>query len=101
MGNRLFYHFWSIENSTLPFDLNQDYCCLTEANDKKFIEDYKYIQKNIDKSTYTYKLLKFYLDVLYDEEHPDDIIDLAIDWIAHTSKILLKCGITYGLINFK
>lgn len=104
MENHLFYHFWLLKKSEIPFDIEKDYCYLGVANDKKYIEDYmvnqKYLKYLFENDPLS-ELLNVYLNVLYDENHPEDIKNKAIDWISHTIKILLEADIFYNFINLK
>ena len=98
MENQLFYHLWSLENSKLPFDINKDFCRLTEANDKKFIRAFVSQSRNnnsIIRDKFILELLNIYMNILYDEKHPELIKGYAIDWITHTLNILTKAGVSF------
>ena len=98
MENQLFYHLWSLENSKLPFDINKDFCRLTEANDKKFIRAFVSQSRNnnsIIRDKFILELLNIYMNILYDEKHPELIKSYAIDWITHTLNILIKTGVSF------
>ncbi|MEI8204735.1 MAG: hypothetical protein WCH34_17075 [Bacteroidota bacterium] len=104
MENLLYYHFWMLKDAEIPFDIEKEYCYLQEANDKKFIANYfvsrEYL-KYLFENNYFAELLTVYLNVSYDENHPEDIKSKAIDWISHTIEILLEADIFYNFINLK
>jgi len=90
MENKLFYHFWSLGCEASPFDTNKGYSYLTEANDKKFIENLFAIPELIGTGKFRFyilELLNIYMNVLFDENQPSNKIINCYEWIDHTLKL--------------
>ncbi|MFZ4799520.1 MAG: hypothetical protein ACOYMA_18630 [Bacteroidia bacterium] len=104
MEKHLYYHFWMLKDTEMPFDIEKEYCYLQDANDKKFIANYMVSREYLSylfENEHLPELLNIYLNVIYDENHPENIKTKAIDWISHTIEILLEADIFFNFINLK